>query len=475
MTPSGTESATITWHVPECPFAIESSARVLDDIRLAVMDAFFSLPRGGAEIGGILLGTFENARLVIAGYAALDCEHAYGPSFSLSPPDEARLEHLLSTHANLAGGVRPVGWYHSHTRSEIFLSDADLKIHQRFFPESWQVALVMKPHTFQPTRIGFFFREADGSVRANASYREEELDALPVRQMPSGAPAAPPSNDRPPRGFRPEPASEPATLSAAVLEPAPWPLPEPRSTPEPPAVTINAGFPVPAPPAADVPVPKFLVANASSSRRWMVVGIGIVAFLGTIGAAFQIRQMWLPRVLAAMRPGSAVSAPAPAAPAPAPVPPPLGLNTIDREGQLQISWDRTSPSVQHARDALLEINEGGRKPTVIQLDGAHLQTGSFTYARTAEKVDVKLIVHQANGPDFREVTSFLGKLPERKPAEDPQAQRQREEMARQEAKLKADLTFQAERTKKLEKDVKSMRDEMRRQQLRRLNNQVGDK
>jgi hypothetical protein len=85
------------------------------------------------------------------------------------------------------------------------------------------------------------------------------------------------------------------------------------------------------------------------------------------------------------------------------------------------------------------------------------------------------VVHQAKGPDFREVTSFLGKLTERKPAEDPQAQRQREEMARQEAKLKADLTLQAERTKKLEKDVKSMRDEMRRQQLRRLNNQAGDK
>ena len=216
MTQSGTDSATMTWQVPECPFTVESSARVLDDIRLAVMDAFFSLPRGGAEIGGILLGTFENARLVITGYAALDCEHAYGPSFTLSPPDEARLEQLLSTHANLAGGLRPVGWYHSHTRSEIFLSDADLKIHQRFFPESWQVALVMKPHTFQPTRIGFFFREADGSVHANASYREEVLDAVPIRQMPAGAPVATPSNEPPPRRFRQESASEPVTLPAAV-------------------------------------------------------------------------------------------------------------------------------------------------------------------------------------------------------------------------------------------------------------------
>ena len=90
-------------------------------------------------------------------------------------------------------------------------------------------------------------------------------------------------------------------------------------------------------------------------------------------------------------------------------------------------------------------------------------------------MDVRLIVHQKDGPDLREVTSFLGKLPDRKPVEDPAAQKQRDEMTKQAAKLKADLNSQAAKTKKLEKDVQSMREEMRRQQLRRLNNQVPDK
>ena len=48
--------ALATWSAPECPFTIEYATRVLEDIRLAVAEAFFSLPRGGAEIGGILLG-----------------------------------------------------------------------------------------------------------------------------------------------------------------------------------------------------------------------------------------------------------------------------------------------------------------------------------------------------------------------------------------------------------------------------------
>jgi proteasome lid subunit RPN8/RPN11 len=447
MTESGTDGTSITWSVPECPFTIEYPAQVLDDIRLAVMDAFFSLPRGGAEIGGILLGSFDNGRLVIRDYAALDCEHANGPSFSLSPRDEARLTELVSAHANDAGGRRPVGWYHSHTRSEIFLSEADLAIHRRFFPESWQVALVMKPHTFQPTRLGFFFRQADGRIQADRPCREDSLDALPVRQMPVGMPAAPPSNDYSARRLRADPVAEHMPVSP---------------------VAPAAADTLPERAAAELSAPKFLIESPAAGRRWMVVGIGVVAILGILGAAFQVRDMWLPRVLSAFRPAPA------AAPAPSPSPS-LGLGTIDRDGQLQISWNRNSAAVRRASDAVLEITEGGPLLTAIQLDTAHLEAGSFTYARTAEKVDVRLIVHQKEGPDVREVTSFLGKLPERKPAEDPAALKQREEMAKQAAKLKADLNSQAAKTKKLEKDVQSMREEMRKQQLRRLNNQVPDK
>jgi hypothetical protein len=355
-----------------------------------------------------------------------------------------------------------VGWYHSHTRSEIFLSDADLAIYHRFFPESWQVALVMKPHTFQPARIGFFFREGDGSVHATASYREEALETLPFRQVPAGPPTAPPPNNPPQRSFRPAPVAAPVEESPP-LEPDPpladIPLDDLRLD----DLTLDE------PAAFDLPVPKFAIESASAARRWMVVGIGAVACLGTLVAAYDVRDMWLPRVLAALRPVPIVTPPAPA-PAPS-----LGLNTIDRDGQLQIGWDRSSPAVQRASDALLEITDGPL-PVAIQLDAAHLETGSFTYARTTEKVDVKLIVHRKDYPDLREIASFLGKLPNRQPAEDAAAQQKdRDETAKQSAKLKADLNAQAAKTRKLEKEVESMQEEMRQQQLRRLNNQAPEK
>src|ERR1700740_2431749 len=88
-------SALATWSTPQCPFAIEYSRKALDDIRLAVVDAFFSLPRGGAEIGGLLLGRFDGQRLQILDYAPIECEHAFGPAFTLSPADQGRLEDTL--------------------------------------------------------------------------------------------------------------------------------------------------------------------------------------------------------------------------------------------------------------------------------------------------------------------------------------------------------------------------------------------
>ena len=38
-----------------------------------------------------------------------------------------------------------VGWYHSHPRFGIFLSQYDVFIHSNFFAEQWQVAYVVDP------------------------------------------------------------------------------------------------------------------------------------------------------------------------------------------------------------------------------------------------------------------------------------------------------------------------------------------
>jgi proteasome lid subunit RPN8/RPN11 len=220
--------------------AIDSSETVLEEIRLAAMEAFFSLRHGGAEIGGVLFGTESAGRVCILAHRPLECEHALGPSFTLSPKDHARLTALLDEGCRdlRAQGLAPVGWYHSHTRSEICLSAQDVEIHNRHFPEPWQVALVVRPHAMQPMRAGFFFREAGGALNAESSYREFQLP-----------PAAP--------------------------------LP-----------VMNA-------PLADVPLPAFLSPPRQRSRRrpwYTVIVLVLGAALFALAALFAFKDTWMPAV-----------------------------------------------------------------------------------------------------------------------------------------------------------------------------------
>ena len=253
----GTDSSLATWSASQCPFAIEYVPRVLDEIRLIVIDAFFSLPRGGAEIGGLLLGQFAAGRLTVAGYRPVECEHAFGPSFTLSERDCAALQEALAACASQPFDRQPIGWYHSHTRSEIFLSEADREIHNRYFPKPWQVALVLRPHTFQPTRAGFFFRESGGRIHADNSYREFEITPLPAGSVAPPPPVVPAPPPPPPVERQPRPYPEPRR-PGAFLNVIAEPPEELRPEPPPPAAPV-AWKPKPPEPAAPPPPASLLL------------------------------------------------------------------------------------------------------------------------------------------------------------------------------------------------------------------------
>ncbi|MGA3017883.1 MAG: Mov34/MPN/PAD-1 family protein [Bryobacteraceae bacterium] len=467
MIDSGTESSLGTWSAPECPYTIEYSPRVLDDIRLAVVDAFYSLPRGGAEIGGILVGRFADGRISILEYQALDCEHAMGPSFTLSQNDQTQLADLLAAAQQHPDGMRPVGWYHSHTRSDIFLSDADQDIHKRFFPEPWQVALVLKPSTFEPTRGGFFFREADGSIRGSASYQEFVVEAQPIRQVPSGAaPQMPPA---------PQPLRREAEVRGPVItlvpeaqpEPAPEPVPEVAPEPVAQAAPDRDEAAEPERESLDLPAPQFLQIKPERSWRWLKIVAALALGAGLGSAAFETRQMWLPPVLEKVSPMMARIRPA----LPNEATPTVGLGAADDNGQLRIHWDGKSPVIQKAGQGVLEIVDGAAPVQSIPLDRTHLEAGAFTYSRQAERVEVRLAV----GDQVKEIASFLGKLPEHKlPPEDPAVRKERDDLRQQAAKLKADLESQAAKTRKLEKALNDVKDQLAKEAQRRLANQLPD-
>jgi hypothetical protein len=207
----------------------------------------------------------------------------------------------------------------------------------------------------------------------------------------------------------------------------------------------------PAQDAPDVPPPAFLQTEAARSRRGLVFILATVAGLALGAGGYQTRESWLPYITPLL---TTQAKPA--------VPASLGLNTVDSDGQLQIRWDRNAPPIRSAAQGTLTIEDGGA-PRIVLLDSAHLQAGSFTYGRQSERVDVSLTVHSADeNTKVREVSTFLGKLPERKAADDPEALK----------KLSTDLDAQKARNRKLEKTVEDMRSEMQR---KRLENQTPDR
>jgi hypothetical protein len=171
--PFGTSDSMAAWSSTQCPFVIHYSRQIMTDIRLASLSGRFAIPRGGMEIGGILLGKRERDRIIVSAQKPLDCEHVFGPLFRLSDNDRLRMAALLSRSGS--DGLIVLGWYRSVSRGSISLSDADVELYRGYFPERWSVALLVKPSLYS-TSAGFFFREQDGSIRTDSSYREWQLD-----------------------------------------------------------------------------------------------------------------------------------------------------------------------------------------------------------------------------------------------------------------------------------------------------------
>jgi proteasome lid subunit RPN8/RPN11 len=161
-----------SWETALCPFTIDFVPDKLDEIRVAVVDGLYAVPRGGVEIGGVLFGTREDGRLLIRDFRKIETEYLTGPSFELSREDLAGLRKILEGTKFTDATVGPVGWFHSHTRSGIQLSEKDLEFHREFFPEPWQVALVLKPDKLGKVRAGYFFRQAGGVLKADTCANE---------------------------------------------------------------------------------------------------------------------------------------------------------------------------------------------------------------------------------------------------------------------------------------------------------------
>ena len=183
---------------------IEYSLVVIEEIRHQVAEGFQRLSRGGIEVGGVLYGTRDGRTVRVLAMRPIACEHARGPGFLFSDKDRVALNEQLvhDKEDPQLQDLISVGWFLSHTRSEIALTESDLEIYSIFFPAPWQVCLIIRPGRGGSMRAGFFVREADGTVRGERSYLEfnfpDRLAGVIDRVVPERPPDRP-TRERPPR------------------------------------------------------------------------------------------------------------------------------------------------------------------------------------------------------------------------------------------------------------------------------------
>ena len=367
-----------SWAVPESPVDVEYSLVVIDEIRQLVADGFQRLQRGGIEVGGVLYGTRDGRTVTVTAMREIVCEHARGPTFHLSDNDRANLTAQIERDkADLRlEGLLIVGWFLSHTRSDVTLQQSDLDTYQMFFPEPWQVTMVVHPGRAGIMRAGFFVREPDGSVKGERSYQEfnfpDRLAGLLERPLRERRPPSQPEQpvERPPMSRYQLPREV-----AEALEPA-----EPVEAVEPPPQYDAPSFGHPS-----RQIPQYApYPNTGRKIPWTIIGVVAAALIiAVIGLRFLGPQLH---------------------------PEPLSLAVIERDGQLQIQWNHASKSLDGAAGGMLEIVDGPDKRD-IPMNRNELAQGSFTYTRMTGDVQVRLVVNTAGGQRMEEASRFLGAAP----------------------------------------------------------------
>jgi proteasome lid subunit RPN8/RPN11 len=134
------------------------------------------------EVGGVLVGQWclgENREQFVIVEHALPARHTRQGSVYLTFTQDS----LVDIHDQIETsykGQKIVGWYHTHPSMGIFLSHYDTWLHRNFFPEPWQVALVVEPVS---ATAGFFIRQRQGLLDPTRYFGFYELDGNDGRSM----------------------------------------------------------------------------------------------------------------------------------------------------------------------------------------------------------------------------------------------------------------------------------------------------
>ncbi len=341
------------WGVSGQAVVIHLRLDVVDRLAAEVMRGFGAMPKRGAEIGGVLIGTIRPgvpAIVRIEDFETVPCEYRRGPSYLFTEEDGVAFENcfrrLQPSASPLAYGV---GYFRSHTRDGFSLEAGDIELLDNFFPGAASVALLIKPYATKVSVGGFFVREygvfPEKTPLEFPMHRREILGEEPASRRPL-------MEARPERVLDRRIESPP--LAAALAA-------EKIAEAEP---TVTAA----GPPFPEQPSPRW-------RSSWVWFPLTFVFLLLGVALGYQL-------ALTAGARGAANTAQEFA----------LSLSVKKTGDNLSVTWNRVSPAVRSAQKGLLEIDDGGYTKPVV-LDAAQLQNGSLIYRNASQSVRFRLTVY----------------------------------------------------------------------------------
>jgi hypothetical protein len=335
--------------------------------------SFGSLPRRGAEVGGILLGAVSGGgRIVrVEDYYEVPIEYRRGPSYLLSEPDTKTFaEALAKLRNNPASSARPIGYFRSQTRDGVGLAEEDLDLVARSFSDPETIILLIRPYGTKPSTAGFYFKE-DGQFQSGAPLLE-----FPFSRKDLAPDDSTPAPERPARGASSASRMRRAAAAAKQSEPAVSVVEQ-----EPAATTWVPGEPE----TIAAPIP---VETEKSSRSWMWLPVSLIFLLLGVLAGFQAAMRVGPEALGGLDPYA------------------LSLSVTPSGNDLQVKWDRQSRAIRKALKGTLTIEDGDyRKP--IELDADRLQGGSeVVYRHYSNHVRFRLEVFPKDSTSVAETVDW---------------------------------------------------------------------
>lgn len=411
------------WEPDGKSISIQISLDVVDRMLTSIIDGFGSIPKRGAEVGGLLLGTVTPGNPLvyrIEEFTDVPCLHKFGPSYVFSEEDHKTLHGALEKAGRDRSGLKILGFYRSHTREGLYLAPEDLELARRYFPDQNQIALLVRPSAMQVSHGGFFYREEDAFQQATYlefPFRRSELEtgAAPVRRplgerlrgeqgrrpMPSPGftggtaresytpPQTPSSRD--PFAARPVPAARRDEMTYAGVAPVTAPQPVPHASQDQIALPYGSRQG-----EADIPMPSqvYAVTTPAQSRfrkGWYWLPLSFIFLLLGVLLGFQSAMTIYP----ASRGGTAAEAYS------------LGLSITKSGDSVTVRWDRSNTAVKVSKRGALVIADG-KYSKRVELDAADLQKGSVIYNFSTTQLKFTLEVFPQEGVALSETGSWTG-------------------------------------------------------------------